>query len=362
MTKILQANPSQEQELLARLRAALDRGGLVILPTETVYGIAARADRPQAMDRLRALKEREGPFTLHLGDTSQVPGLAEAPVQARRLAKNYWPGPLTMILEGPKHGSRAGGIGAGQSLGYRVVDHPWTGPFLRNFEGGLVMSSANRQGRPAPRSLEDLDPAVLELADLALDHGPCQSGIASTVLRVGHQGSIRILRSGLESKEQFLARAATLHLFVCTGNTCRSPMAALLYHQHLATKLGVSPDSLLEHGHLVSSAGISAQPGMPASPRAIEAMAELGLDLSYHRSRFAHPTLLVRASRIYCMGQRHLDLVRQSLEGMGGSLEEDARPPRLLRPEGDIPDPFGGDLGLYVETREALRASIEGLE
>jgi protein-tyrosine phosphatase len=139
-------------------------------------------------------------------------------------------------------------------------------------------------------------------------------------------------------------------------------MAALLFHHHLAAQLCISPSALLEHGHIVSSAGISAQPAMPPSPHALQAMAEIGLDLSYHRSRFAHPTLLVRASRIFCMGSRHLEFVRHSLEVMGGSLEEDAHPPRLLHEGRDIPDPFGGNLQRYLDTRDALREAIETLE
>ncbi len=364
MTKILQAQPKLEKEHWDLLEQALDRGELVILPTETVYGIAARADRPEAMSKLRNLKGPERPFTLHLGSSSQIPDFEKAPIQARRIAKNYWPGPLTLILDQSCRNSIAEAIGATQtpgsspSVGYRVVDHPETSPLLARFEHGLPMSSANLPDQPAPRTLEEVDPKLMEAAALVLEAGPCRSGISSSVLKIPERGPIQILRNGTETPAQLLARAATLHLFVCTGNTCRSPMAALLYHQHLAARLGIPPQSLLEHGHIVSSAGISALPGVPASPHAIQAMADLGLDLSYHRSRPADPVLLARASRIYCMGSHHLAFVNKVLQSMGGSLEEDALPPRLLLEGRDIPDPFGGPLALYIETREALREAF----
>ena len=127
-------------------------------------------------------------------------------------------------------------------------------------------------------------------------------------------------------------------LFVCTGNTCRSPMAEALFN----AKCGVK--------HFALSAGIAAFDGAPASENAILAMAERGIDLSSHSSRLLTPELLKGVDRVYCMTSRHARAIENAY-GDGGTEVH------VLEPA--IPDPYGGSLEDYRLTADALSAAVE---
>lgn len=127
-------------------------------------------------------------------------------------------------------------------------------------------------------------------------------------------------------------------LCVCTGNTCRSPMAEALL-QREADRLGL-PVS-------VSSAGLAAFSGDPASEHAVSVMAELGVDLSGHRARAVTPCLLEENDCVICMSERHR-----------AALLPFVPAEKLVVPPGGIPDPFGGDEICYRRTRDALRAFL----
>ncbi|MBR1584252.1 MAG: hypothetical protein IJ662_01775 [Clostridia bacterium] len=124
-------------------------------------------------------------------------------------------------------------------------------------------------------------------------------------------------------------------LFVCTGNTCRSPMAAAL-----ARKYGVDAES----------AGISASPGAPASPGAVRAMALYGIDLRKHRARQVSEALLEKAQAVYCMGPRHAAALRYEYPEAAGKL-------RVFSPP--IPDPYLQDDAVYRACAAALLSAME---
>ncbi len=339
------------EDLLTRTLEILDRGGLVCLPTETVYGIGGRSDMPEVEAQLRTFKGERGekPFSLHCADADQAFAIGRLSPAAQRLADAFWPGPLTLVLEKKE---------APGSLAFRVVDQEFTTEVLRRCEAPLLLSSANRSGEEPPTTAEAAAKAVAGSVDLCVDAGPCSLAHSSSVVRIDGQGSLEILREGALARQRILARAATLVLFLCSGNTCRSPMAEGLARTHYASLLGIEPDQLLDRGLLVASAGCSTMHGMAASPQAVIAMAEQGIDISDHLSRPVEHALLSRASRIYCMGQSHLALVHAMLDQTPHKGELDALPPTLLGGEEEIPDPFGGSLEVYRETRDHIQQLI----
>jgi protein-tyrosine phosphatase len=137
-------------------------------------------------------------------------------------------------------------------------------------------------------------------------------------------------------------------LLVCTGNTCRSPMAQALTERVIAEKLGVGPDELAGAGVVVRSAGVAAGEGSPASPEAIAVLGEDGIDLSDHQSQAVSDRLIEEADVIYTMTGRH----REVLVNRWPRADDKTLP---LNPDGDIHDPIGGDEREYRETARLIR-------
>jgi tRNA threonylcarbamoyl adenosine modification protein (Sua5/YciO/YrdC/YwlC family) len=156
-------------------------GGSVVLPTDTVYGVAVRADLPGAVQVLARLKERadEQPVAVLLASTSQVDQLAELPDWARPLTERWWPGPLTLVLR--RRPGLAWDLGEpAATVGVRVPDHDLVRS-LAAFVGPLATTSANRHGQATPPTAKAAAAALTEPPDLVVDGGEC-AGRASTVV------------------------------------------------------------------------------------------------------------------------------------------------------------------------------------
>jgi protein-tyrosine phosphatase len=142
-------------------------------------------------------------------------------------------------------------------------------------------------------------------------------------------------------------------LFVCTGNTCRSPLAAALCRTLLATRLGCPVGELEGRGWVVQSAGVAAWPGDPATPAAVLVAGEHGADLTGHRSRAVNPELLAQATHVVAMTRGHAATLAARFPGVGP-------PPALIGgPDDDLPDPIGGDLAVYRACADTLLAHLD---
>lgn len=185
-------------------RASLDvaarilrEGGLVIFPTETVYGLGANAAHPEAITRLNAVKMRppDKPYTLHVYRVAQVETLVtHVPPMARRLMERFWPGPVTIVMPVPD----------GTTRGFRLPDHPVARAFLEACDVPVVAPSANRAGAPPPTSAETAVRELEGLVDCVLDSGPTPLGRESTVVEVVN-GQCLIRREGAIPRETILA-------------------------------------------------------------------------------------------------------------------------------------------------------------
>ncbi len=346
------------REVRRRVVDLLASGAIVALPTETVYGFAARADDAAAVAALRELKgsPADRPLTWHVGDASAVERFEHVRALTRRLVQRYWPGPLTLVLEGVPAGLE--GVTHEGWTGVRFPAHLGTAAILAQADFPVVMTSANRASEaPLTRA-----PAIAEAfagsaqVALVLDGGPARLGEPSGVLRLG-RGAFALLREGLLPVADLRRTAGLRIAFCCTGNTCRSPMAEGLARHRIAQALGCAADEdgLAAFGFSVRSMGVAAGAGERAAPHAIAVLSELGIDLSGHRSAPAILADVVAADRVYCMTASHLEALRAMLPPAR------AKHVVLIDPHGeDVPDPIGGSAADYATCAERIDAAIRG--
>ena len=185
------------QPAVQEAAAILRRGGLVAFPTETVYGLGADAENPEAVARIFAAKGRPAnhPVIVHIGRAEQLEHwAADIPPLAWRLAQRFWPGPLTLILK--RHARVPDAVTGGQdTVGLRVPDHPVALALLAAFGGGIAAPSANRFGRLSPTTAAHVRAELGEAVDYIVDGGPCRVGIESTILDLSGARP-RLLRPG----------------------------------------------------------------------------------------------------------------------------------------------------------------------
>jgi protein-tyrosine phosphatase len=351
------------REAIDRVVRALREGQLVALPTETVYGVAARLGDSQAVERLAKSKGRAGdkPMALALaraGDALRwLPALGLA---GRRLSQRCWPGPLTLVSgEGIDQGEARtlpGNVHARVcpkgTLGLRVPAHVAILEVLERMNEPLVLTSANRGGEIEAVTGVEVIEALGDDVAVVIDDGPTRFRHASTVVQVEGK-NWRVLREGALPRSMLAPRAGCMLVFVCTGNTCRSPLAEALCKKLLAERLSCRPDELPARGYTVLSAGLAAPSGASSASEAVAAAGELGADLTGHSSRQLSGELASQADWLIAMTHNHLELLHELMPPLLGRV-------RLLGAHGsDIPDPIGCDQEVY---RQCARQILDDLE
>ena len=182
---------------LRRLAAALRQGELVAIPTETVYGLAANALDARACRAIFQAKGRptRDPLIVHVLDLAQAEQLAEFNPAARRLARHFWPGPLTLVL--PRKSCVPGIVTAGRpTVAIRAPAHPLARRLLRLAETPLAAPSANLFGYISPTTAAHVTAGLGGRIPHVLDGGPCTIGVESTIVEMTHPQRPRILRPG----------------------------------------------------------------------------------------------------------------------------------------------------------------------
>jgi L-threonylcarbamoyladenylate synthase len=269
--------PPVDHAAIARAVAVLERGGLVALPTETVYGLAADATNEAAVRSIFAAKGRpaDHPVIVHVAGAAAIAEWSrDAPAAALALAQAFWPGPLTLVLR--RSGRVSDVVTGGQdTVGLRAPGHPWAQAVLQALGRPVAAPSANRFGRISPTTADhvraDLGVKPDGAVDLVLDGGPCPVGIESTIVDLtGDQP--RLLRQGSISHsdlERVLGRAVA-------APDVAAPRVSGRLERHYAprTRLEViAPDALadgLRRSHakslavLAPPAVLTAWPGITA--------------------------------------------------------------------------------------------------
>ncbi len=250
-------------EVIRHAAEVLRDGGLVAFPTETVYGLGARADDAGAIARLRQVKGREArkAFSVHIASRDDVKSFApRLSGLAGRFIRKGWPGPLTLIVsvEDPasapvmvgRDGFAAEAMYYDNAIGLRCPEDPVAHELLRSVGAPVVAASANPAGRPPPLTGDEVRKSLAGRIDLLLDSGRTKYTKPSTIVRVTAT-TYEIVREGVYDAGIIERLATARLLFVCTGNTCRSPMAAALAEHLIAQRLGCSAAELSARGVVI---------------------------------------------------------------------------------------------------------------
>ena len=341
----------------------VDEGGLVGFPTETVYGIACRA-RTDSLSKLNNIKGRDPGkyYTLHIGRKNKVnkyvPNIG---LRAKKLIKNAWPGPLTLVFELDYKDIDTQkkildkelftNLYTNNSIGIRCPDNPIAAMLIQETGNPVIAPSANLANQPPAVNAKEVLAQLSGKIELLIDGGSCKYKQSSAVVKIGKIG-IEILRLGIYSKAQLDAMSVVKFLFVCTGNTCRSPMAEGIFKKYLAEKLQCKVDQLDQVGYKISSAGVMNTSGFPASAGALAACATKGIDLSTHRNKGLSKELIEESDFIFAMEQIH----KESIIALS---HEAADKCFLLSEDKEIADPIGHPQEFFNRCADMIEAAVK---
>ena len=346
-TKVIEVDPQfPDIKVIADCARVIRQGGLVVFPTETVYGIAADFGNPQAMKRLREVKKRDEdkPFSVlisQMGLISNYTSMKDPLLY--KLIHAFWPGPLTIVVPAKEEN---------KTIGIRMPDHKIALMLVQESQCTIAAPSANARGNDPPttcqEALRDLDGSV----ELAIDGGAAKLGIGSSVVDLT-QARPTIIREGSITQADIdrVARRKTI-LFVCTGNSCRSVMAEFMLRKMTQTRDDVE----------VLSAGTGVFVNSRASAETIAVLKDEGIDATGHLSQAVNSILLKKADLIFVMTRLHRQHVLErvpDVEKRVYLLKEFTNASGGFLNDIDIPDPIGQTNQAYRQCLEVIKEAVE---
>ncbi len=350
------------RDVVHRAVQALAEGKIVAFPTETVYGLAASALCESAVEKLINAKHRDPNRPLALAVRSADDALDFVPnisPLGQRLARRCWPGPITLVIEDrhpegliqqlPPLVQRA--VSPEGTIGLRVPAHHAILDTLRLLAGPIVLTSANRKGQPDAVTAQEVVEAIGDDVNVVLDDGPSRYGQPSSVVRI-YDNHFEVLRQGVVSAQTLKRLGSAIVVFVCTGNTCRSPMAEAIFRQAMADRLKCRASEVEDRGVVAASAGLAAMAGGRAANEAVVVLKRMGIDLSGHESQPLTETLVRHADLLLVMTRSH----RQAIVAEWPDAADRVR--LLCRDGADIPDPIGGPPELYERCAAQIKAEV----
>lgn len=352
MTKKVFIDPNDiDASLIKAVAEVCLGGGIVALPTETVYGLAACAHDPAVVEKLRAIKNRPAgkPFAYAVSDKNNAINnyLSTLTPFGYRLIEKFWPGPLTIIYYSKED----------EIIGVRVPAHPVAREILKAIGKKVFLPSANVSGEKEAVTAQEVEAALSGKINLVVDSGSLTYNKASTVIDLTYR-PFKILREGVVSEREIIDVFIKKRiLFVCTGNTCRSPMAQFLFKKYFLEAKPYFSDRFE-----IISRGVSAYEGARISSPAASILRENeDIDTTSFRSKKIDRQTLLSSDLIFTMeaGQNaHILNMEPTIKGRMFPLVKFITP----EPEADIPDPIGKSYEDYEKVYSLIKKAIMELK
>lgn len=364
MTQIVDLRNSDDvRDAIHRACHCLAEGELVAFPTETVYVVVASPLSAAGVKRLIALQP-DARRTLLLKSCFELWDYApQMPANADKLSRRAWPGPLAVALPRTMvdgvfrdldETCQQALIAKDGTISFRVSGHDILQEVLKLCPAPLVACSEWTNKGIMPRSAAEVASLFGDKVTMILDDGLCRYGEPSTAVRVDAMGW-QVAEPGVVSDCTLQRLCSEVYLFVCTGNTCRSPMAEALFRRFLADRLKCADEELMDRGFNVLSAGLSAGSGAPANREAVNLLAEVGIDLRNHESQPLTERLLLHADHVVTMTRGHRQIILNDYPDLADRVM------LLSSDDNDISDPYGGGPREYAACKESIEHYLKSM-
>jgi protein-tyrosine phosphatase len=358
------ASVREIREISVDVASRLAQSEVMLLTIDSGIVLVAWSQRPEAVQRILSMSSGQASLCLGLSGFHQARDyIPHHSLISKRIMTRCWPGPLQVIF--PVHMSEGllsalpkavqSALLSKQELSLLCPKSPFFRDLQKLLSGPLVLTSPLPNDKLSALTAESTDPAQTSTCDVIVANGRPQFSQQGLTVVKFHRDEWNILRAGSIPPTNLKRMSGTFYLFVCTGNTCRSPMAEGMFRKMLADKLQCDQEELAEQGYLVLSAGIAAAEGNPAANEAIQLLEPEGIDLSSHTSRQLTESLLDQADVVMTLTKGHRNAILTSRPDLEQSV-------RLLSPSGqDISDPIGGGLPEYATCKAEIEQALNEL-